>query len=191
MGSAHSRDVITGNCLTIPKPGTKMQHQRRPQQPADSSIHVWRSEGAGMIWMQKPQKRDLEPQVGSKVALVSSTDFPWPIPPTRGAALPGSNYVFVSLYYILLYVDTGLLLLTTFDYLFYHVLLFCYIFVYGQTPPLVLVPSSHYYLGSSSWTSRTLYFPDSRYLLEVLRDFLGRERGGVPRGSSRTLGDPP
>ena len=38
-----------------------MQHQRRPQQPADSSIHVWRSEGAGMIWMQKPQKRDLEP----------------------------------------------------------------------------------------------------------------------------------
>ena len=34
-------------------------------------------------------------------------------------------------------------------------------------------------------------FPDSRDLFEVLRDFLGRERGGVPRGSSRTLGDPP
>jgi hypothetical protein len=34
-------------------------------------------------------------------------------------------------------------------------------------------------------------FPDSRDLLEVLGDFLGRERGGVPRGSSRTLGDPP
>ena len=52
----------------------------------------------------------------------------------------------------------------------------------GQTPPLVLVPSSHYYLGSVSWTSRTFYFPDSRYLLEVLRDFLGRERGGGPWG---------
>ena len=44
---------------------------------------------------------------------------------------------------------------------------------------------------SSSWTSRTFYFLDSRDLLEVLRDFLGRERGGVTRGSSRTLGDPP
>jgi len=56
------------------------------------------------------------------------------------------------------------------------------------------VPSSHYYLRSLSWTSRTFYFLDSRDLLEVLRDFLGRERereGGVPRGSSRTLGDPP
>ncbi len=56
------------------------------------------------------------------------------------------------------------------------------------------------------WTSRTFYFPDSRDHLEVLGastsqilgtfsrfsgDFLGRERGGVPRGSSRTLGDPP
>ena len=35
-------------------------------------------------------------------------------------------------------------------------------------------------------------FPDSRDLLEVLGDFLGRERGGgFPKGSSRTLGDPP
>ena len=41
---------------------------------------------------------------------------------------------------------------------------------------------------SSSWTSRTFYFLDSRDLLEVLGDFLGRERGGVTRGSSRTLG---
>ena len=57
--------------------------------------------------------------------------------------------------------------------------------------PLVL-PSSHYYLRSLSWTSWTFYFLDSRDLLEVLRDVLGREReGGVPRGSSRTLGDPP
>ncbi len=54
-----------------------------------------------------------------------------------------------------------------------------------------LVPSSHYYLRSLSWASRPFYFLDSRDLLEVLRDFLGRERGGVPRGSSRTLGDPP
>ena len=46
-------------------------------------------------------------------------------------------------------------------------------------------------MGSLSWTSRTFYFLDSRDLLEVLRDFLGREREGVPRGSSRTLGDPP
>ena len=53
------------------------------------------------------------------------------------------------------------------------------------------VPCSHYYLRSLSWTSRIFHFPDSRDLLEVLRDFLGRERGGVPRGSSRTLGDPP
>ena len=111
---------------------------------------------------------------------------------------------FTSVYYILLDGDTVLLLITTFYYLFYTLLLllttfeyfvprfaiFVYLF-YGQTPPLVLVPSSHYYLGSLSWTSRTFYFPDSRYLLEVLRDFLGRERGGVPRGSSRTLGDPP
>ena len=28
-----------------------------------------------------------------------------------------------------------------------------------------------YYLGSLSWTSKTFYFPDSRDLLEVLRDF--------------------
>jgi hypothetical protein len=48
------------------------------------------------------------------------------------------------------------------------------------------VPSSHYYLRSLSWTSRTFYFLDSRDLLEVLRDFLGRER---ERGGS--LGDPP
>ena len=42
------------------------------------------------------------------------------------------------------------------------------------------LPSSHYYLRSISWTSRTFYFPDSPDLLEVLRDFLGREReGGV------------
>ena len=36
-------------------------------------------------------------------------------------------------------------------------------------------------------------FPDSRDLLELLGDFLGREgEGGVPIwGSSRTLGDPP
>ena len=88
----------------------------------------------------------------------------------------------LHVYYLLLYV-----------YYFFTtcLLLFLYI-VYGQTPPLVLVPSSHYYLGSLSWTSRTFYFLDSRDLLEVLRDFLGREReGGVPRGSSRTLGDPP
>ena len=32
----------------------------------------------------------------------------------------------------------------------------------------VQLPSSHYYLGSLSWTSKTFYFPDSRDLLEVL-----------------------
>ncbi len=53
------------------------------------------------------------------------------------------------------------------------------------------IPSRHYYFRSLSWTSKTFYFLDSRDLLEVLRDFLGRERGGVPRGSSRTPGDPP
>ena len=80
--------------------------------------------------------------------------------------------LFILCYYFLLLLN-----------ILYHVLLVLYIF-YGQTPPLVLVPSSHYYLGSLSWTSRTFYFPDSRYLLEVLRYFLGRERGG-------SLGDPP
>ena len=49
---------------------------------------------------------------------------------------------------------------------------------------LVLASGSQYYLGSLSWTSRTFYFLDSRDLLEVLRDCLGRERGG-------SLGDPP
>ncbi len=43
-----------------------------------------------------------------------------------------------------------------------------------------MMPCSHYYLHSLSWTSRTFYFPDSRDLLEVLRDFLGRERWGGP-----------
>ncbi len=45
------------------------------------------------------------------------------------------------------------------------------------------LPCSYYYLRSLSWTSRT-YFLDSLDLLEVLRDFLGRERGG-------SLGDSP
>ena len=53
------------------------------------------------------------------------------------------------------------------------------------------LPSSHYYLRSLSWTSRIFYFLGSRDLLEVLIDFLGGERGEVPRGSSWTLGDPP
>jgi len=44
------------------------------------------------------------------------------------------------------------------------------------------VPGSHYYLRLLSWTSRTFYFPNSRDLLEVLRDFLGRGRGGGPQG---------
>ena len=69
----------------------------------------------------------------------------------------------------------------------YNVFYYFCVFVYGQTPPLVLVPSSHYYLGSLSWTSRTFYFVDSRDLLEVLRDFLGRER----EREGGSLGDPP
>ena len=53
--------------------------------------------------------------------------------------------------------------------------------------PVVIITCVHY-LGPPVPFS----FPDSRDLLEVLRDFLGREReGGVPSGSSRTLGDPP
>ncbi len=58
-----------------------------------------------------------------------------------------------------------------------------------------VVPSSHYYLGSVSWTSRTFYFPDSRDLLEVLGDLLGRERERDPRedplGSGRIPWGPP
>ena len=42
------------------------------------------------------------------------------------------------------------------------------------------IPCSHYCLRSLSWTFRTFYFLDSQDLLEVLRDFLGRERGGDP-----------
>ncbi len=49
---------------------------------------------------------------------------------------------------------------------------------------LVAVPSSHYYLGSLSWTSRTLYFLDSRDPLEVL----GGLAWQMAKGS---LGDPP
>ncbi len=75
---------------------------------------------------------------------------------------------FVFCYSILFVFDILLLLLTTFEFYLYHVLIFLYI-CYGQTPPLVLVPSSHYYLGSLSWTSRTFYFSDSRDLIEVLR----------------------
>ena len=51
--------------------------------------------------------------------------------------------------------------------------------------PVVITTWIHYLL---SWTSRAFYFPDSRYLLEVLRDFLGRER---ERERGRSLGDPP
>ena len=43
---------------------------------------------------------------------------------------------------------------------------------------LEILPCSQYYLRSLSWTSRTFYFLDSRDLLDVLRDFIGRERGG-------------
>ena len=53
------------------------------------------------------------------------------------------------------------------------------------------LPSSHYYLRSLSWTSRTFYFQDSRDLLEVLGGLPWQRERGVPRGSSRTLGDPP
>ncbi len=63
----------------------------------------------------------------------------------------------------------------------------------SETPQIIktnriieVLPSSHYYLGSLSWTSRAFYFLDSRDLLEVLRDFLGIEREG---GGS--LGDLP
>ena len=49
----------------------------------------------------------------------------------------------------------------------------------------ILYPSSHYYLRSLSWTSRTFYFPDSRDLLEVLGGLSWqRARGG-------SLGDRP
>ena len=44
------------------------------------------------------------------------------------------------------------------------------------------MPSSHHHLGSSSWTSRSLCFPDSRDL-EVL--------GGLPRQGERPQGGPP
>ena len=54
------------------------------------------------------------------------------------------------------------------------------------------IPSSHYYLRSLSRTSGTLLLPRfSGPPRGSQEDFLGRERGGVPRGSSRTLGDPP
>ena len=52
--------------------------------------------------------------------------------------------------------------------------------------PVIVITCVHYLGPPGPFSS-----PDSRDLLEVLGDFLGRERGGVPRGSSRTLGDPP
>ncbi len=56
------------------------------------------------------------------------------------------------------------------------------------------LPSSHYYLGSLSRTSRTFYFPDSRDLLEVLGGLpwqRERPQGGSPRVREDPLGTPP
>ena len=66
-----------------------------------------------------------------------------------------------------------------------------------RTIIMLVVPGSRYYLGSLSWTFRTFHFPDSRDLLEVLRDSLGGERGrerpqgGSPRVREERLGTPP
>ena len=43
-----------------------------------------------------------------------------------------------------------------------------------------MIPCSHYYLRSLSWTSRTFYFPDSRDLLEVLGGLSRQREGGGP-----------
>ena len=43
----------------------------------------------------------------------------------------------------------------------------------------------------AAYNSDPRNYPDSSDFLEVFKDLLGRERGGVPRGSTRTLGDPP
>ena len=58
----------------------------------------------------------------------------------------------------------------------------------GPKYPVVIITCVHY-LGPPGPFS----FPDSRDLLEVLGglSWQREERGGVPRGSSRTLGDPP
>ena len=56
------------------------------------------------------------------------------------------------------------------------------------------LPSSHYYLGSLSWTSRTFYFPDSLDHLEVLGGLSWqreRPQGGSPRVREDPLGTPP
>ncbi len=59
--------------------------------------------------------------------------------------------------------------------------------------PQPAVPSSHYYLGSLSRTSRTFYFPDSRDLLEVLGGlpWQRESQGGSPRVREDPLGTPP
>ena len=44
---------------------------------------------------------------------------------------------------------------------------------------ILVVPSSHYYLGSLSWTSRTFSFPDSRDLREVLGGLNGKAARSV------------
>ena len=54
------------------------------------------------------------------------------------------------------------------------------------------LPSSHYQLGSVSRSSGTLLLPRfSGPSRASRRTFLAEREGGVPGGSSRTLGDPP
>ena len=56
-----------------------------------------------------------------------------------------------------------------------------------QSPyPVVIITCVHY-LGPPVPSTSQILGTSSRFS----EDFLGRERGGVPRGSSRTLGDPP
>ena len=53
------------------------------------------------------------------------------------------------------------------------------------------LPSSHYYLGSVSRTSGTLLLPRFSGPSRGSRRLSWQSEGGVPRGSSRTLGDSP
>ncbi len=93
---------------------------------------------------------------------------------------------FEMFHYILLFVDTSLLLLTTFEYFVPRSTIFVYLFTVRHrlwySYPVVITTWVHY-LGSSGPSTSQILDAFSRFS----ETFLAEREGGVPRGSSRTL----